>query len=374
MKRSARTARFLAIGWLGFFVQTVTLACLTSVARWSWLPATCVAVEASIVHNYFWHETWTWKDRVAAMTIASRCVRFARYNVATGLVAIGGNVVLTALYLALLHSPAIVANTLAVATLTIVNFFVADRWIFKSQVASLKFQFLFLVTCYVFLFASPVFAQPSPETIHAWDRYVAQTEARIERTRAVTAPLSREALAERGDTSISGETVDVPSGAIHHWRGAVFVPRVTIDRMLGDLLHPGHDVPQQEDVAESRVLSRSGDSIRTYIRLVRRAIVMVSYDTEHEMTFRRWSPTLATARSVATSIRETDGGDHGFLWRLNSYWRYRQVDGGVIVELESITLSRSIPSVVRPIAMPIVHHIARESMERTLAAFRSRFS
>ena len=190
----------------------------------------------------------------------------------------------------------------------------------------------------------------------------------------MTAPLSREALAERGDTSISGETVDVPSGAIHHWRGAVFVPRVTIDRMLGDLLHPGRDVPQQEDVAESRVLSRSGDTIRTYIRLVRRAIVTVTYDTEHEMMFRRWSPTLATARSVATRIRETGGGDHGFLWRLNSYWRYRQVDGGVIVDLESITLSRSIPSVVRPIAMPIVHHIARESMERTLAAFRSRFS
>ena len=40
MKRSTRTARFLAIGWLGFFVQTVVLACLTSLARWSWLPAT----------------------------------------------------------------------------------------------------------------------------------------------------------------------------------------------------------------------------------------------------------------------------------------------------------------------------------------------
>jgi hypothetical protein len=219
----------------------------------------------------------------------------------------------------------------------------------------------------VFLFASPVFAQPSPETIQAWDRYVARTEAGIERSRAAKAPPCME---------ISGETIDVPLGAIHHWRGAVFVPRVTIDRVLGDLLDPERHVSQQEDVAESRVLSRSSDSIRTYIRLVRRAIVTVTYDTEHDMTFRRWSPALATARSVATSIRETGGPgsiDHGFLWRLNSYWRYRQVEGGVIVELESITLSRSIPSVVRPIAMPIVHHIARESMERTLDTFRRRF-
>jgi hypothetical protein len=109
---------------------------------------------------------------------------------------------------------------------------------------------------------------------------------------------------------------------------------------------------------------------------VRRAIVTVTYDTEHEMTFRRWSPTLATARSVATTIREAGGPgsiDHGFLWRLNSYWRYRQVEGGVIVELESITLSRSIPGVVRPVAMPIIHYIARESMERTLDTFRRRF-
>jgi hypothetical protein len=82
---------------------------------------------------------------------------------------------------------------------------------------------------------------------------------------------------------------------------------------------------------------------------------------------------LATARSVATSIRETGGRDRGFLWRLNSYWRYRQVAGGVVVELESITLSRSIPGVIRPIAMPIVHHIARESMARTLDTFRDRF-
>src|SRR5262245_52915209 len=86
------------------------------------------------------------------------------------------------------------------------------------------------------------------------------------------------------------------------------------------------------------------------------------------MTFRRRSPTLATARSVATRIDEVGGGDRGFLWRLNSYWRYEQTSGGVRVELESITLSREVPAVLRPVASPIVSRISRESMVRTLDA------
>jgi hypothetical protein len=88
------------------------------------------------------------------------------------------------------------------------------------------------------------------------------------------------------------------------------------------------------------------------------------------MTFRRRTPTLATARSVATRIDEVGGGDRGFLWRLNSYWRYEQLNGGVRIDLESITLSRDVPALVRPIASPIVSRISRESMVRTLDALR----
>jgi hypothetical protein len=118
------------------------------------------------------------------------------------------------------------------------------------------------------------------------------------------------------------------------------------------------------------VLARDGDSLRVYIRLVRHSIITVTYDTEHRMTFIRHSPARATARSTATRIDEVGGGDHGFLWRLQSYWRYEQRPGGVLVELESLTLSRSVPALVRPIAMPRVNQIARESMVGTLDALR----
>ena len=82
------------------------------------------------------------------------------------------------------------------------------------------------------------------------------------------------------------------------------------------------------------------------------------------------TPRLATARSVATRIEEVGGSDHGFLWRLHSYWRYEEIDGGVLVELESLTLSRDVPSIIRPIAAPLVTRVARESVDRTLAALR----
>jgi len=140
--------------------------------------------------------------------------------------------------------------------------------------------------------------------------------------------------------------------------------------VLNRLQDPGTP-PPQEDVVSSKVLARGQDSLRVFIRLVRHAIVTVTYDTEHEMTFRRRTPTVATARSVATRIDEVGGGDRGFLWRLNSYWRYEQVAGGVRIDLESLTLSRDVPALLRPIAAPIVSRIARESTVRTLDALRA---
>jgi hypothetical protein len=205
-------------------------------------------------------------------------------------------------------------------------------------------------------------AAPEPSALDAWNRYIAAAEARIDANR--TAP-------RRPVTSISAEggSIHLPGGTISDWRGAVFVPGATLDAVLARLQHPGTP-PPQEDVLASGVLERRPDWLRVYIRLVRHAIVTATYDTEHEMTFRRWSPTVATARSVATKIEEV-GGDRGFLWALRSYWRYEQMPNGVLIEVESLTLSRSVPAVARPVASPIVTRVARESMNRTLEALHA---
>jgi hypothetical protein len=230
------------------------------------------------------------------------------------------------------------------------------------------FLFAFFTTLAAFAFVVPREAMAAPEraTLDAWQLYAAQVEARLDRARGVRRSIPTGAM------SAFGECVPVSSGTISHWRGAVFLRGVTLDRLLAGLMNPGTP-PPQADVVASRVLARTDRSLRVYIRLVRHAIVTATYDTEHDMAFTRHSPTLATARSVATRIEEVGGGDRGFLWRLHSYWRYEQRPDGVLVELESITLSRSVPAVARPIAMPLVNRVARESMTRTLDALKQYF-
>jgi len=218
----------------------------------------------------------------------------------------------------------------------------------------------------VFAFRDSASAAPPSATLDAWQRYAAGLEQQLDRGRAAARSASHDTV------TATGRSIPVPSGTISHWHGSVFIRGVTLDGVLAGLTNPGTP-PPQADVVASRVLARDARSVRVYIRLVRHAIVTATYDTEHEMRFTRHSSTLATARSVATRIEEVGGGDRGFLWRLHSYWRYEQQPGGVLVELDSLTLSRSVPAIVRPVAMPLVNQVARESMTRTLEALKRFF-
>jgi putative flippase GtrA len=343
-----RWIRFLAIGLLGFVIQLAALGSLIARARWPWLAATLASVELAVVHNFLWHARWTWRDRPGASLAA-----FMRFQLANGMVSLTGNAALMTLFTGVLGVPPLPANVLAVAVMSVGNFMLADRWVFRAAPLA--------AACVLLVPASA--AAQSTAALGAWERYVAATELRLDRARMASVP--RDSAPEA--IAASGESVHVPSGTISDWRGSVFIRGATLDQLLQRLQHPGTP-PPQDDIVSSRVIARGEDSLRVSIRLVRRAIVTVAYDTEHEMRFQRWSPRLATARSVATRIEEIGGSDHGFLWRLHSYWRYEQTNGGVWVDLESLTLSRDVPSLVRPIAAPLVTRIARESMLRTLEA------
>ena len=346
-----RFGLFAAIGWLGFILQFATLALLTAFAHWSWLPATIVAVEVAVAHNFLWHERVTWRDRDGTKTsMLARIAKFARFALSTGLASVVGNTCAMALYVGVFGLHPLAANALAVVTISIANFVIADLWVFRIATVALAVA------------PSTALAAANPNAVDAWTRYVAVTEARVCAHRYDARPPAVDIVA-------TGETVHVNGGTISDWRGAVFVPNVTLEHALDRLQNPGTP-PPQDDVLASRVLARRPDWLRVYMRLVRHAIVTATYDTEHEMTFERWTPTLATARSVATRIDEV-GGDRGFLWALNSYWRYERISGGVAIEVESLTLSRGVPFVARPVAAPIVTSIARESMIRTLEALRA---
>jgi hypothetical protein len=77
---------------------------------------------------------------------------------------------------------------------------------------------------------------------------------------------------------------------------------------------------------------------------------------------------------TAEARERPQGDDRGFFWRLNSYWRYEQVDGGVIVELESLTLSRDVPLGLRVVVEPLIDRVARESLGRTLESLRRTYA
>jgi hypothetical protein len=245
---------------------------------------------------------------------------------------------------------------------------------------------------------------PQPRTLEAWNAYVAATETRIESELSATGPflmsdledergMTRAAIS-RGDTPVrtlstverAGRTLEVPEGTIAHWRGAVLLPGTSIDTLLQLLQHPDERGPYPDDVLSLRVLNRAPNRLTLAMRLTRTKIVTATYDTEHVATYRRLGPTRASSRSISTRIAEVanagtsaervlaEGEDRGFLWRMNSYWRYEEVRGGVIVELESITLSRGIPMGLGVVLGPMIDRIARESVTRTLTSVRRLYS
>jgi len=345
-----RVSRFVTVGAIGFVLQLGALTLLTQAVGWPYEPATALAVALAVLHNFWWHERWTWRDRTA--TGPGLAGRIARYYVTTGATSIAGNLAITAIGVELFGWSPIVANVVAVAGSSLANFVISDRWVFGRLAAAAT----------VALCTSPAQASGAelrPETVAAWNTYVTATEHRLHTAGETDRP-AREPW---------GNEIDVPGGAIHDWRGSALIRGVTVDRLLRSLMHPGTPPPQQ-DVLEARVLGRSADSLHVYLKLVRRTIMTVTYETEHTVTFRRHSETLATSRSVATRIAELDGRDRGFLWRLNSYWRYVQIGDDVRVDLESLSLSREIPAILRPAAGPVISRIARESLTRTLEALR----
>lgn len=242
----------------------------------------------------------------------------------------------------------------------------------------------------------------SSESVAAWSSYTAANEQRISRELSARGPkflaldYAPNAAAEKnvvlsggidiepmGAVDARGEGIEVPSAMVHHWRGAVLIPGAKLDDLLTKLKSGVPDT-RQEDILQSKVIARTSDGMRVYLKLQRKKFVTAVYNTEHLVTFTRYDATHAASASTAIKIAELEnpntpaerelppGQDRGFLWRWNTYWRYEQVPAGVIAECESVSLSRDIPTVVRYLVSPLIASTARESMERTLSGLRER--
>lgn len=128
-RRPDRWASFAGVGVIGFGVQLAVLAILIHAGGLPAAPAAALAVEAAVLHNFAWHERWTWRDRAGGGPV-SVLRRLVRFHAGAGFVSLVGNVVITVTLAEWLHLPVVVANTCAVAVLSVLNFQLADRYVF----------------------------------------------------------------------------------------------------------------------------------------------------------------------------------------------------------------------------------------------------
>ncbi len=181
----------------------------------------------------------------------------------------------------------------------------------------------------------------------------------------------------------SGE-VKVPSGLVHDWIGAIFIPGATLETTL-NLLHDynNHKWIFRPDVVESKLLSQNGNEFQTYIRVAKKKFLSVVLDANYDVRYypvdgRRWRSETRSIRINEVENAGTpqerqlpDGAGRGLLWRLNSWTRFEERDGGVFVECEVMSLSRSYPFGLAWAIKPMVRDLPGEGLTDTLGAMRN---
>jgi putative flippase GtrA len=117
---------------MGMIVQFVALYVLKSAMHFDYLAATPLAVEAAVVHNFIWHERFTWADRIQPSWKTS-WPRFARFNLTTGAVSIVGNLALMKIFAGFGHMNYLAANAIAIVLCALANFVVSERCVFARE-------------------------------------------------------------------------------------------------------------------------------------------------------------------------------------------------------------------------------------------------
>jgi hypothetical protein len=266
-----------------------------------------------------------------------------------------------------------------------------------------------LLLIFVTLGPSPASANPATPgsrltspTLDAFNRYVHLVEARSdaelgrgadllwvdrlpkpERERAYQELRQGAVKMRKLEALENGARIRCPGGMMHHWVGLAFVPNAKLADVLGVLKdYDRHAAYYAPDVERSRIESRDGDRFRVFLRFRRHKVITVVLDTEHDVQYFRDSDTQAHSRSSAIRIAEvenageslerekTPGDDSGFLWRMETWWRMAEGDGGVYVQSEVVSLTREIPTGLGWMIGPFVTTIPKESLAFTLEATR----
>ena len=244
-------------------------------------------------------------------------------------------------------------------------------------------------------------AELKKQTARAFDSYIAASEGRMQaelqngpflfvdglpeqrRGEAYAQLREGQILVNPVNAKVGGSPMKVPGGLIHDWVGVVFIPNVSLAQTLAVAQDYGHyqDIYRPE-VSRSKLLQRSGDNFKVFLQFYKKSLVTVVINADFDIDYKRLEPDRVVSDSHSTRIAEVEDagqagerelpvdGGHGYLWRLDSYWRLEERDGGVYVQLESIGLSRSVPAVFAWLVNPLLRSVPRGALTDMLGATR----
>jgi len=234
-------------------------------------------------------------------------------------------------------------------------------------------------------------AQLKPETLNAWNQYVQSADAAMQtRLRPGNPFLWIDQEPDRRRQVRAGEILvtsvgernpkAVPSGLIHHWMGAAFLPNAKLDDVFGVVRDYAHYKDYYNpSVIESRTIRQAPEADRFSTLLMNKALFLsVAIENECESSYAQAGP--GRWYSVGTTVRVQEIEDYGrlsehklpsgqgsgYIWRLHTIARYEEADGGVYVEIEAMALSRDIPTAVRWMVDPIVRNVSKGAMATSL--------
>ena len=238
-------------------------------------------------------------------------------------------------------------------------------------------------------------AHLSPSAERVYENYVANVEARLAKQHArletylaVLAAGTADRRFERSSLSsdiqvepVNGGTWQVPGALLHHWRGTAYVPGATPAEMLAvlrDFSHfPKHYAPQ---VVSARAMTDDGQMATLAVRFKEQRVVTVVLDGEYKVESRLSGNDRGYSVSRSLHFWQVDspgteqerhrpeGQDDGFLWRLNSYWSFTRVRGGLQMECEAVSLTRDVPVGLGWLVTPVIADLPRQELEFTLRA------
>jgi hypothetical protein len=272
----------------------------------------------------------------------------------------------------------------------------------KSDALARRLMAVFLAA--VLLFVLPLNAADlQAQAAQNYARYIALTQVQVDaelaqsgsylwverlpearRTEALAQLRSGGVVIEELETLDDGKPIAVPGGLIHHWIGTAFVPGATLAQTLAFMQDYDHKVEYfKPDIVRSKILSHEGDDYLVLLRFYQKKIITTVIDTDQEVHYHVVDKTHAWSRSNATRVQEVDnpgksderlepeGHDRGFVWKLNTFWRFEEKDGGTYLECQAISLSRDIPTGLGWMVGSFVSSVPRESLTFTLTTARA---